>query len=356
MTLYPVVMAGGSGTRFWPLSRAKTPKQFLPLASEKPLLVDTLDRLPPLAGLAETFVVCGPAHAASVSKLVKKLPKQNVLVEPVARNTAPAIGLAAIQVAARDPKGVLVVLPSDHHVGDPKGFRGVVDAAARLASKGHLVTIGITPTRPDTGYGYIHLGEPLAAVKGKPAHLVQRFVEKPDVDRARAYLSAGDYLWNAGIFCFRADVILNEIRAHLPRLAAALDDIAAAIGTPKYASVLKKRFPESEPTSIDYGVMERAKCIACVPGDFGWSDVGSFAALPDVRPLDSHGNVAPSNAVLVDVRGSVVVSERTVALIGVSDLVVVDAGDTLLVMPKDRAQDVRKVVEVLQKRGATQLL
>lgn len=351
MKIHPVIMAGGSGTRFWPLSRKKRPKQFLPLASEKPLIVDTIERLPPLAQVKDAFVVCGKVHATSVKKLLPKLPAAHVIVEPVAKNTAPAIGLAAIHVAHVDPKGVLVVLPSDHHIGDVAGFRKTLSAAARLAADGMLTTIGITPTRPDTGYGYIHVGEPLGTHGGLEATKVQRFVEKPDFDRAKSYLASGDYLWNAGIFALRADVILAEIRQHLPHLAAALDAIAPTIGTPKYARTLAREFPKAEGTSIDYGIMEKAERIACVPGDFGWSDVGSFAALPDVRPLDAHGNVAHGDAVLVDCRGCVVLADKKpIAAVGLTDVVIVDAGDTVLVVPKDRAQEVRKAVEAFGKR------
>lgn len=354
MRLFPVIMAGGSGTRFWPLSRQSRPKQFLPLASERPLIVDTLDRLPPLASAAETFVVCGPGHAPAVRELLPDLPASHVIVEPAARNTAPAIGLAAIHVAHSDPQGVMVVLPSDHHIADEPAFRHTLEEAAQLAAEGMLTTIGITPTRPDTGYGYIHLGAPL----GDVAHRVQRFVEKPDLDRARAYLKSGDYLWNAGIFAMRADVILREIRQHLPKLAGALERIAPTIGTDRYEETLAREFSQAEPTSIDYGVMERAENIACVPGSFGWSDVGSFAALPDVRPIDAHGNVAPKDAVLVDCRGCVVVGQpgRTIAAVGLTDVVIVDAGDALLVVPRERAQEVRFAVEALKKRGAADVL
>jgi mannose-1-phosphate guanylyltransferase len=357
MRIHPVIMAGGSGTRFWPLSRQKKPKQFLPLASDAPLIVDTLNRLPPLASAVESFVVCGKVHAASVRKLLPKLPKEHVIVEPIARNTAPAIGLAAIHVAHVDPKGVMLVLPSDHHIADPAGFRKTLKTAAQLAAKGSLTTIGITPTRPDTGYGYIHLGAPLVESNPAGAQRVQSFVEKPDLDRAKGYLASGDYLWNAGIFAFRADVILAEIAKHLPKLSAALEALRPTLGTSRYARTLVKVFPESEPISIDYGVMEKAEGIACVPGNFGWSDVGSFAALPDVRPVDAHGNVAPADSVLVDCRGCVVVGAgRPIAGVGLNDLVIVDAGDAILVLPKSRAQDVRQVVDALQKRGTKSVL
>ena len=355
--IFPVIMAGGSGTRFWPLSRQKRPKQFLPLASEQPLIVDTLERLPPLATAEQSYVVCGPVHAPSVRRLLPTLPKEHVIVEPVARNTAPAIGLAALHVAAKDPKGVLLVLPSDHHIANVKRFRETLKAAAALAADGLLTTIGITPTRPDTGYGYIHLGAPLADRKGQLAHRVQRFVEKPDYDRAQSYLASGDYLWNAGIFALRADVILDQIERHLPKLAAALAAIRPTLGKPTYKRTLARHFPDAEPISIDYGVMERAAEIACVPGDFGWSDVGSFAALPDVRRVDANGNVAQGEAALVDCHGCVVVGgDRVIAGVGLRDLIIVDAGDAILVVPKDRAQDVRQAVDALKARGATRYL
>lgn len=356
--IHPVIMAGGSGTRFWPLSRRARPKQFLPLVSEDPLLVDTLARLPPLASSDDTFVVCGPSHADQVRELLPTVPGAQVLVEPQARNTAPAIGLAALHVAHRDPKGILAVLPSDHHIGNPTRFREVLAEAATVASEGFLVTIGIQPTHPETGYGYVQLGGALDGLG--EARRVQRFVEKPDLTRAKEYLADGGYVWNAGIFVLRADVILSQIDKHLPGLSRALAAIRPAIGTAGYDAVLEANFGLSEATSIDYGVMERASEIACVPGDFGWSDVGSFAALPDVREADASGNVTEGNALLVDSEGCVVVgaegSERLVAAVGVRDLVIVDSGDVLLVLPRDKAQDVRKIVDALQKRGDHGLL
>ncbi len=356
MSLHPVILAGGSGTRFWPLSRRSRPKQFLPLASDRPLLVDTFARLPPLARAQDSYVVCGESHAPEVRRLVPSLPLAHLLIEPAARNTAPAIGLAAVHVAHDDPQGVLVVLPSDHHIGDAAGFRAALETAASLAQDGLVVTLGVRPTRPDTGYGYIHLGERIDP-GGPVAHHVRRFVEKPDSERAKAYLASGEYLWNAGIFVMRADVILREIARHLPGLDAALTRIARALATPEYVATLATEYPGAEAISIDFGVMEKAGGIACVPGDFGWSDVGSFAALPEVRPADAQGNVVQGEAVLVDCGGCVVLSSgRTVAAVGLRDLVIVDAGDALLVVPKDRAQDVRAAVDALGRRGATKVL
>jgi mannose-1-phosphate guanylyltransferase len=362
MKLYPVVMAGGSGTRFWPLSRQARPKQFLALAGDEPLLAATVARLPPLAKIDRTYVVLGPSHAPTARKLLPKLPKENLVVEPTARNTAPCVGLAALHVAKRDPKGVMAMLPADHHVARPAAFRDALAAAAAVAETGAIVTLGVKPTRPETGYGYLQVGEKLPAVAGAADGLaprrVQRFVEKPDAKTAERYVKDDRYLWNSGIFVFRVDVILEEIRRSMSDLAGQLDKIGAALGTPREKAVLAKVYPQTPSISIDYGVMEKSDRIAVVPADFGWSDVGSFAALPEVRTADAQGNVTEGFALVLDSRNSVVLAqkERPVAVIGLDDVVVVDAGDALLVCRKDRAQDVRKAVDELRKRGREDLL
>ncbi len=362
MKIYPVVMAGGSGTRFWPLSRKSRPKQFLALAGDAPLLAATVERLPPLARGRDTYVVCGPAHAAAARRMLPSLPAANFIVEPCARNTAPCVGLAALHGAARDPRGVIAMLPADHHSAKPKAFRDALGAAAALASQGAIATIGIHPSRPETGYGYLKVGSRLAArgrAKGSgPAHKVERFVEKPDVVTAARYLADGGYLWNSGIFVFRADVILDEIGRAMPVLGEQLDVIGQSLGTPAYPRTLKRVFPDCPSISIDYGVMEKSKRIAVVPAEFGWSDVGSFAALPDVRPTDHLGNVADGDALVIDGRNDVVVAAggRPVAVVGIDDVVVVDAGDAVLVCRRERAQDVRKAVEELARRGRDEVL
>ncbi len=344
--LYPVIIAGGSGTRFWPLSRSSRPKQFLPLTSSSPLIVETAARLAGLADRRRTYVVCGKAHAGAVRRHLKGLPPKNVLVEPVARNTAPAIALAVAHVAAKDPEGVLVVLPADQHVADVPGFQAALQVAAKAARGGDIVTLGIQPTRPETGYGYIRVGDK----RPDGARVVQAFVEKPDLETARRYLSSGEYLWNAGIFVFRADVMLEAFARHMPELMPGLEKIRAAVGKPSYAKTLAKVFPTLPAISIDYAVAERAQNIAVVPGSFGWSDVGSFNALPEVRPADARGNVVSGDgAILIDSDGCVVLAnKRPLAVVGMRDAVVVDAGDAVLVLPKDKSQDVRKVVDALK--------
>ncbi len=362
MKIYPVVMAGGSGTRFWPLSRRDRPKQFLPLAGDEPLLAATVTRLPPLATAKETYVVCGPSHAAAARRMLKALPAENFIVEPCARNTAPCVGLAALHVGKKDPRGVIAMLPADHHIARPKAFRDALGAAAELARNGAIATIGITPSRPETGYGYLKIGPKLSArERGKArsaAYRVERFVEKPDVVTAARYIADGNYLWNSGIFVFRADVILEEIRRAMPVLGEQLDVIEASLGTPAYAKTIRRVFPECPSISIDYGVMEKSKRITVVPADFGWSDVGSFAALSDVRATDHLGNVAEGDALVIDGRNDVVVAGggRPVAVVGIEDVIVVDSGDAVLVCRRDRAQDVRKAVEELARRGRDEVL
>jgi mannose-1-phosphate guanylyltransferase len=362
MRLFPVVMAGGSGTRFWPLSRKDRPKQFLPLDGDEPLLVATVARLPPLARIQSTYVVCGPNHAAAVRRMLPQLPRENLLVEPCPRNTAPCVGLAALHVRRRDPRGVMAMLPADHHVARPAAFRQALAAGARLAAGGAIATIGIRPDRPETGYGYLKVGARLRATgKGRSAFQparVERFVEKPDLVTASRYLAEGGYLWNSGIFLFRADVILEEIRGAMPVLREQLDVIDASIGTPRYARTLRRVFPAAPSVSIDYGVMEKSQRIAVVPADFGWSDVGSFAALAEVRGLDDLGNVKQGEVVVVDGHDNVVLAHgsRPVAVVGVDGVVVVDAGDAVLVVKKDKAQDVRKAVEEMRRIGREDLL
>ena len=352
--VFPIIMAGGSGTRFWPLSRVSRPKQFLPLASRLPLITETLARLSAVGAVKDTRVVCGQAHAALVKKALPRLPARNVLVEPQARNTAPAIALAVAHVAHEDPTGVLVVAPSDQHVADVPAFTRAVQEAVRVAQTGAIVTLGIKPSRPETGYGYIRTGDRLSG----SAHTVAAFVEKPDQATAEQYLVSGDYLWNAGLFVFRADTMLQAFAQLMPDLSDALTTYRAALGTRREQAALKKAFAQMPATSIDYGVAEKAHNIAVVPADCGWSDVGSFNALPEVRHQDAAGNVVEGERTLViDSQGCVVLGGgRVVAVVGMADVVVVDAGDAVLVCPKARCQDVRKVVEQLKARKLTAAL
>lgn len=353
MRLFPIIIAGGSGTRFWPLSRQRRPKQFLPLVDERPMINATFDRARKLTGPENVFVVCGKLHQSQVRRALSQLPPENVLAEPFARNTAPAIGLAAVHVLRKDPRGVLLVLPSDHHIAKVPAFIRCLREASRLAADGELVTLGIRPTHPETGYGYIRLGHTL---KGK-GRRVAAFVEKPDRRTAQRYLASGRYLWNSGIFAFRVDVILDAIRRYIPRLGNALQQLARISNRRRFATELTRVFRAEPSISIDYGVMEKATNIAVVPGDFGWSDVGSFLALGEVRKADRDGNIVLGETLQLDCKNSILVSNRRlIAAVGLSDLIVVESADALLVIPKARSQDVRRVAEALRVRRWKHLL
>ncbi|HXN56863.1 MAG TPA: mannose-1-phosphate guanylyltransferase [Myxococcales bacterium] len=353
MALHAIILAGGSGTRFWPLSRMKRPKQFLKLVTGRPLLAETFHRVEALCPSSRTWVVCGEDHQEGVRAALPDLPAAHLLVEPAARNTAPAIGLAAVYASAEDPDAMLVVLPSDHHVAKPEAFRAALELAAQAAERGDLLAIGIRPTRAETGYGYLRRGDP----RPGGAYAVDAFVEKPDAITAGRYLQDSAYCWNAGIFVFRADAILAALSRHMPKLFEGLEQIARALPGGGGPAAAHEAFPRMPSISIDYGVMEpeanSTRRIALVPGDFGWSDVGSFAALPEVRALDARGNALAGDTLAVDCDDCVVLSEgdRLVAAVGLRGLCIVDAGDALLVVPRDRAQDVRAAVEALRKQG-----
>ena len=345
---FPVIMAGGSGTRFWPLSRKSRPKQFLALASDRPLIVETLARIKLVAPARQTYVVCGPSHAGTVMQLLKGFSPANLLIEPVARNTAPAIALAAYHLARKHPDGILAVLPSDHHIADVPKFQQALLQAKALAEKGLLVTLGIRPTHAETGFGYIELGDRI----GGGGHRVKAFVEKPDLKTAIRYLKSRKFLWNGGIFVFRADAMIEAFEKIQPEIAQAMRKIEGSAGKPSFQATLAREFKRLPSISIDYGIMEKADNIAVVPSDFGWSDVGSFAALAEVRPTDSEGNLFEGERILgIDCRNCVVVGkDRPLALLGVSNLVVIDAGDAILVIDKSKSQEVRQIVAALQQK------
>jgi mannose-1-phosphate guanylyltransferase len=353
--MYAAILAGGSGTRFWPLSRKARPKQMLRLLGGAPMLRETMLRLAPAVAPERCLVVCGARHAREVAKILPELPPGRVLAEPTPKNTAAAVALAAIRIGHHDPRALVAILPADHHVGNPAGFRAALSAASKPAKEGYLVTLGITPSRPETGYGYIAAGDALAMADGHEVRAVSAFVEKPDRARAEAYVADGSHLWNAGIFVFRADVMRGELARHLPGVSDPLEAAAARLDDP---AALAEAWSKVDAISIDHGVMERTNRAAVLPVDFGWSDVGSFASLPEVLEADESGNVLVGDAKALDAAGNVVhaASGRPVVVLGARDLVVVDAGDAVLVCPKDRCQDIRRVVEALEAEGRDDLL
>ena len=353
--MFAIIMAGGSGTRFWPASRTHYPKQFLKITSERSMLEETIARAEHFTPPDHIGVVVGSVHAALTRQLIGAQPVK-VFVEPCGRNTAACIGLAALHVKqAVGPDEPIIILPADHFIAEVASFAATIRAAAETSRNGSIVTLGIQPTRPETGYGYIHTGAAAGSADGLPYFQVQRFVEKPNAELALSYLSSGDYLWNSGIFVFTARTILQEIEACLPTLYAGLLEIELALDTPAYDTVVERVYGRLESISIDYGVMEKTqKPIYVFKAAFGWSDVGSWQALYELRSAeqDANGNLLLGDALIEDAQRNLVYSstERTVALLGVADLVVVDTPDAVMIAPLARSQDVKKFADTLKPK------
>ena len=344
-----LILAGGSGTRFWPLSRKSRPKQLVALEGQTTLLRDTVERLRPLVPPEAVWVCTTRALADAVRRELPEVPPGQVLQEPEGRNTAPAIGWSVRSMPAEARRGVVAVLPADHRVGDPAAFRDTLARAARaVEAEDRVMTLGVTPRWPETGYGYLEL-EPGAGDGG--VRQVRRFVEKPDLENATRFVASGRYLWNAGIFVFRGTTFLDLLARLLPALARGLEEIAAA---PDRVGEIYPRLPAD---SVDYAVMEKLEDITALPLDCGWSDLGSWSALDEVLPPDAAGNTGRGDTLAVDAAGNLLFSDSgLIAVLGVRGLVVVRTADAVLVMPKERAQEVRRIVAELGARGREDLL
>lgn len=353
---YALVMAGGSGTRFWPMSRKRLPKQFLKLDNESPSLIKmTHNRLHRTFSLDNIFYVANAEYAPLIKKELSDIKDENIIVEPLPKNTAPAIGLSAAVIDKRDENAVIAVLPSDHYIKNEELFDRVLKAAYQIALEGNIVTIGITPDRPETGFGYIKKGAQVANIDGIDVNGVEAFIEKPNRQKAMEYISTGRYLWNAGIFVFKAKKILEEMGRLMPQTLDAILKIRDIINTrPEEA---KEIFSKIESISIDYGIMEKVSGIRVIPADLKWSDVGSWGAIRDILNKDSYGNVNIGNNILIDCQDCVVRSEgKTIAVIGMNSVAVIATDDAILVTPLEKCQDVKKVVDELDKIGRKDLI
>ncbi len=350
--MYAVIMAGGRGTRFWPRSRERKPKHLLDIVSNRTIVQETVDRIKLLIEPANILIVTGKKHARELIRQLPEIPAKNIIIEPVGKNTAACIGLAALHIQKRVHDAVMVVLPSDHAIGDASEYLAIISAAAKVADqKEGLVTIGIKPTGPETGFGYIEQGQLSANVNDKKVFRVKSNREKPDLAKAREFVQSGKFYWNSGMFIWKASIIMKEIERCLPDLYKGLMKIKEVLGTTKEAAILPKVYKGLASISIDYGVMEKADNAFMLSGDFGWSDVGSWDALWEISAKDNQGNalIGGGSAIFTDTEGALVYSpKKLVALVGVKDLIIVETADALLICKKGRSQDVKKVVDALE--------
>lgn len=356
--LWVMVMAGGAGTRFWPASREHRPKQLLPILGDRPLLRRTVDRVLDLVGPERILVVAGQSHGREVRRVLADLPPENVILEPMGRNTAAACGLAAWWLKQKAGHGVMAVLPADHLIEPTETFHQDLEAAALAARDGgRLVTLGLVPTRAETGYGYLEQGDYLGEFHGRKAYELLSFKEKPDKATAKAYLAQGGYFWNAGIFIWEADSILERTAELLPDLARGLKELAPALLTENQEEALARIYPGLPAVSVDFGIMEKAKGKCMIPAGFSWSDVGSWAEIHHLSDKDESGNAAEGRVLCQDSENCLIkAGHRQVVLLGVKDLVVVETEDALLIMDKAKAQEVGLVLNALREKGGKDLL
>ncbi|MFH0988390.1 MAG: mannose-1-phosphate guanylyltransferase [bacterium] len=352
---FAVIMAGGIGSRFWPRSREKTPKQLLEIIGEGTMIENSLARIEPLAERMNTFIVTNKAQYENLLKQVPFLPKENILIEPIGRNTAPCIGLAALWIQHIDPNALMLVLPADHLVRDTDEFVRILYLALKVAEEQDaLVTIGIKPTRPETGYGYIQIEEEehdRNQYRSDGVYRVKTFAEKPNLETAQQFLDSGDFLWNSGMFMWKADVILRQIEQHLPEMYEILSSLKKHFGLPTYKSALQEVYSLIRGISIDYGVMEKANNVYVVKGDFGWSDIGSWDEVVRLTPKDDNSNSFRGKVIPIDSKNNYIdAGSKLVATVGVEDLIIINTDDAILVCRKGQSQDVKEIIDYMRRK------
>ncbi len=365
LSVHAVIMAGGRGTRFWPRSRMRTPKQLLNIVGMSTMLEQTVERLRPVVPMDRVWTVTNDEQSVALRKQLPAAARKRVLTEPVGRNTTAAIALAAIHVRhAAKGDALLAVLPADHYIAEPKSYQQILRTACDVAREPRrMVVLGIPPTRPDTGFGYVEReGGPLSLAQF-PVYAVRRFTEKPALEVAKEYLASGNYHWNAGMFFWRVSTFLDALKEFLPATYEAIEKLARQIGKRSYASVLKKIYPNLENISVDYAILERStrqsgeQCVFVIPAEIGWSDIGSWAAVYELLAKQPGENIVAGQGETLDAQGNLLWSPtKFVAAIGVRDLVVVETPDALLICPRDRAQDVGKITKALEARKLKNLL
>lgn len=346
-----VIMAGGKGERFWPKSRINLPKQFLSLTDDgKSMIQHTVERVKNLVDIENIYVVTNEMYKNLVSEHIPDIPEANIIIEPAAKNTAPCIGLAAVHIAKKDINSKMIILPSDHLIKFNEIFIDTLKTALDVVEKDdNLATIGITPNYPETGYGYINFTKGESFKDSTNIYEVLRFVEKPNLEKAKEYLTSGQYLWNSGMFVWKASTILKNFKEYLPEIYEGLQKIGKSINTGKYEEVLKKEFLNLPSESIDYGIMEKAKNIYVIPGNFGWDDVGSWLSLERINKTNQDGNVITGNVISIKTKNTIIQgSDKLIATIGLEDIVVVDTDDVTLICHKNNTQEVKEVINNLK--------
>lgn len=355
--MYVVIMAGGSGTRLWPKSRASMPKQFHCLTSEYSLLQETVSRLEPVTSTEDIYIIAGQSHRDAIQEQVGHVPDENVIVEPFGRNTAPAVAVTAALIHRRNPDAVMAVLPADHYITKGGEFRRLLEKASELAAKQNVaITLGIKPAYPETGYGYIEMGEPYEK-HDEEVHWVKSFKEKPDLATAQAYVASWRFLWNSGMFVWSTRTILDLFKRFAPEIYEGAQRFAEAYGTPDQERVLNEVYNAFPSISVDYAILEKAEKVLVLPAEVGWSDVGSWAALHDVLCAEEDGNVVLGEHLGLDTHNCLVLGgDRLIATVGLDNMVIVDTEDALLICPKGRSQEVKHLIERLKAEGRVEYL